>query len=386
MTTPPLHGIRIVEIAGIGPAPFCGMMLADHGAEVIRIDRGARGGVTLDAQDPLLRNRKSIALDLKQPQAIAAVKRIVAAADGLIEGFRPGVMERLGLGPDVLIADNPKLVYGRMTGWGQAGPMAHEPGHDINYIAVSGALHAYGRAGEKPTPPINMVGDFGGGAMMLAFGMLAALIHAQRTGRGQVVDAAMTDGSALLMSMIWGFRGAGRWSGERGANLLDTGAHFYDTYETSDGKWISLGAIEPQFYAAFRRVMGLDDPAWDAQMDPAAWPGLKAELAIRFRGRSRDDWVAAFAGHEACFAPVLDFDEAFADEHNRFRETFVEAGGVRQPAPAPRYSASDTIRPVMAGAREDAAWLRDLGFDDAEIAELGHQTVAATTSGAGRLA
>ena len=372
MSTPPLHGIRIVEFAGIGPGPFAGMMLADHGAEVIRIDRRGARGLGIDAKDPLLRNRKSIALDLKQPEAVAALRRIVAGADGLIEGFRPGVMERLGLGPDVLIEDNPRLVYGRMTGWGQTGPMAHEPGHDINYIAVSGALHAFGRAGEKPTPPINMMGDFGGGGMMLAFGMLAALLHAQKTGQGQVVDAAMTDGSALLMAMIWGFRGMGRWSGERGTNLLDTGAHFYDTYETADGKWVSLGAIEPQFYAAFRRVMGLDDPAWDAQMNPAAWPGLKAELAIRFHQKTRDEWIAAFAGHEVCFAPVLDFEEAAAHEHNRFRETFIEAGGVTQPAPAPRYSASDTMRPTMAGSREDAAWLRDLGFDGSEIAALGH--------------
>ena len=384
MTTPPLHGIRIVEMAGIGPGPFCGMMLADHGAEVIRIDRTSRGGITIDARDPLLRSRKSIALDLKQPEAVAAVKRIAATADGLIEGFRPGVMERLGLGPDALIGANPRLVYGRMTGWGQTGPMAHEPGHDINYIAISGALHAYGRAGEQPTPPINMVGDFGGGAMMLAFGMLAALLHAQKTGQGQVVDAAMTDGSALLMSMIWGFRGMGRWSGARGTNLLDTGAHFYDTYETADGKWISLGAIEPQFYAAFRAVMGLDDAAWDAQMNLAGWPELKADLVDRFKAKTRDEWVAAFRGHEVCFAPVLDFDEALADEHNRFRDTFVEAGGVHQPAPAPRYSASDTVPPVMAGPREDAAWLADLGFAADEIAALGHQT--SVSGGAGRRA
>jgi len=372
MTTPPLHGIRIVEMAGIGPGPFCGMMLADHGAEVIRIDRARGGGVTIDAKDPLLRNRKSIAIDLKTAAGIAAVKRIVATADGLIEGFRPGVMERLGLGPDVLLAANPRLVYGRMTGWGQTGPMAHEPGHDINYIAISGALHAYGRAGEAPTPPINMVGDFGGGAMMLAFGMLAGLLHAGRTGEGQVVDAAMTDGSALLMSMIWGFRGMGRWSPTRGTNLLDTGAHFYDTYETSDGKYISLGAIEPQFYAEFRAVMGLDDDAWTAQMNPASWGPLKAELATRFRAQTRDHWVAAFKGHEVCFAPVLDFDEALADDHNRARGTFVAAGGVTQPAPAPRYSVSGTVAPVMATDRHDAALLADLGFSTDEIAALGH--------------
>jgi alpha-methylacyl-CoA racemase len=372
MTTPPLHGIRIVELAGIGPGPFCGMMLADHGAEVIRIDRPGKSGIAAAALDPLLRSRRSIALDLKRPEAIAAVRRIAANADGLIEGFRPGVMERLGLGPDILHADNPRLVYGRMTGWGQSGPMADQPGHDINYLAISGALHAFGRAGEKPTPPINMVADFGGGGMMLAFGMLAALLHAQRTGEGQVVDAAMTDGSALLMSMIWGFRAAGLWRGDRGTNLLDTGAHFYDSYETADGRYVAIGAIEPQFYAALRRVMGLDDERWSAQMNPAAWPALKADLTGTFRTRTRDAWVEAFAGHEACFAPVLDFDEAAADPHNRARGTLVEAGGVVQPAPAPRYSASATVAPAMPADRDDAAILRDLGFDPAEIAALGH--------------
>jgi alpha-methylacyl-CoA racemase len=372
MATPPLHGIRIVELAGIGPGPFAGMMLADHGADVIRIDRGAKGGITIDAKDPLLRSRRSIALDLKRPEAVAAVRRIARQSHGLIEGFRPGVTERLGLGPDVLFADNPRLVYGRMTGWGQTGPMAHEPGHDINYLAISGALHAFGRAGDKPTPPINTVADFGGGGMMLAFGMLAALLHAQRTGEGQVVDAAMTDGSALLTSMIWGFRGMGRWSDRRGENLLDTGAHFYDTYATADGKWISLGAIEPQFYAAFRAVMGLTDAQWGRQMDPRAWAPLKAELERRFAEKTRDEWVAAFAGHEVCFAPVLNFDEALAHPHNVARGTFVEAGGVAQPAPAPRYSASATVPPTMAADRADAAVLRDFGFDADEIAALGH--------------
>lgn len=271
MSTPPLHGIRVIEFAGIGPGPFAGMMLADHGAEVIRIDRGAKGdGIGVAAKDPLLRGRKSIALDLKNPASIAAVRRLVKDADAIIEGFRPGVMERLGLGPDVLLADNPKLVYGRMTGWGQTGPMAPEPGHDINYIAISGALHALGRKGEKPTPPINLVGDFGGGGMLLAFGMLAALLHAKTTGEGQVVDAAMTEGSALLMTMMWGFRAMGRWSDERGTNLLDTAAHFYDTYETADGKYVSLGAIEPQFYAELRAVMGLTDDRWSAQHDASA--------------------------------------------------------------------------------------------------------------------
>ncbi len=372
MATPPLHGIRIVELAGIGPGPFCGMMLADHGAEVIRIDRGVRPGISVDARDPLLRSRRSVALDLKKPEAVAAVRRIVADADGLIEGYRPGVAERLGLGPDRLLADNPRLVYGRMTGWGQTGPMAHQPGHDINYIALSGALHAYGRAGEKPTPPINMVGDFGGGGMLLAFGMLAALLHAKATGEGQVVDAAMTEGSALLMSMIWGFRAAGRWSDTRGTNLLDTGAHFYDTFETADGQWVSLGAIEPQFYAELRCVMGLDGAQWDRQMDPSVWRSLKDELTRRFREKTRDEWVAAFAGHDVCFAPVLGFDDALAHPHNQARGTFVESGGVPQPAPAPRYSASDTVAPTMANEREDAAVLTDLGFSPDEIAVLGH--------------
>jgi alpha-methylacyl-CoA racemase len=372
VSTPPLHGIRVVEFAGIGPGPFAGMMLADHGAEVIRIDRGARGdGIGVATRDPLLRNRKSIALDLKKPESIAAVHRLVAQADAIIEGFRPGVMERLGLGPDVLLAGNPRLVYGRMTGWGQTGPMAPEPGHDINYIALSGVLNALGRAGEKPTPPINLAGDFGGGGMFLAFGMLAALLHAQRTGEGQVVDAAMTEGSSVLMSMMWGFRAMGRWQDARGTNLLDTAAHFYDTYETSDGKYVSLGAIEPQFYAEFRKVAGLDDPKWDAQMDARGWAGLKDELTALFKTRARDEWDALFKGHDICFAPVLGFDEAAAHPHNVAREAFVTAGGVTQPAPAPRYSSSPTVAPVMSGERQDAAVLRELGFSEEEIAGLG---------------
>jgi len=370
MTTPPLHGLRIVEIAGIGPGPFCGMMLADHGAEVIRIERPGDATTTAIAGDPLLRSRRSIALDLKSPRAVDAVKRIVATADGLIEGFRPGVMERLGLGPEEALAANPKLVYGRMTGWGQTGPMAPQPGHDINYIAQSGALYAYGAAGGKPQFPINMVGDFGGGGMMLAFGMLAAILHAQRTGEGQVVDCAMTEGSAVLMSMIWGFRGNGRWSDRRGTNLLDGGAHFYDTYETADGKWVSIGAIEPQFYAALRRVMALDGDEWSAQFDPRVWPDLRRKLTEQFRTKTRDAWCAAFAGHEVCFAPVLSFDEAVVDPHNVARQAFVEAGGITQPAPAPRYSASPTVTPAMPSGH-DANLLAELGFSPQEIAALG---------------
>lgn len=384
MAAAPLSGIRIVELAGIGPGPFCGMMLADHGADVIRIDRPRLPGRGGEMSDPLLRSRRSIALDLKRPDSIAAVRRIVAGADGLIEGFRPGVTERLGLGPEVLLGDNPALVYGRMTGWGQDGPMAGEPGHDINYLALSGTLHALGRAGEAPTPPINLLGDFGGGGMMLAFGMLAALIHARATGEGQVVDAAMTDGSALLATMIWGFRAGGRWSDARGTNLLDTGAPFYDSYQTADGGWVSLAAIEPQFYAELRQVMGLDDPAWDAQSASGRWPALKAELARRFRTRTRDEWVAVFQGREVCFAPVLGFAEALAHPHNRARGTFVEAGSVVQPAPAPRYSHSETVAPRMEDDRDDAGVLASLGFGEAEIAALGFQT--STSSGAGRRA
>jgi len=369
--TAPLAGLRILEMAGIGPAPFCAMMLADHGAEVIRVERpGEAGGFSVAAKDPLLRSRRVIRLDMKKREGALAVRRIAQSCDGLIEGFRPGVMERLGLGPDALLADNPRLVYGRMTGWGQTGPMAPDVGHDINYIAISGALHAMGEAGGKPVAPINLVGDFGGGGMMLAFGMLAAILQAQATGRGQVVDCAMTDGSALLMSMIWGFRAMGRWGNARGTNLLDGGAHFYGTYETGDRKWVAIGAIEPQFYKALREVMDLDGAQWDAQFAPAIWPTLKAELARRFRERTQEEWVAAFAGHEACFAPVLGFDEAVGHPHNRARGTFIEAGGVIQPAPAPRYSLSDTVAPVMAQPPETDAILAEYGFTDDEITAL----------------
>lgn len=367
----PLAGLRIIEIAGIGPGPFCGMMLADHGAEVIRIARPDEGSaLSIAAKDPLLRSRRLITLDLKKPEAVLVVRRLAENSDGLIEGFRPGVMERLGLGPETLLSDNPKLVYGRMTGWGQTGPMAADVGHDINYIAISGALHAFGEAGGKPVTPINLVGDFGGGGMMLAFGMLAAILQAQATGRGQVVDCAMTDGSALLMSMMWGFRAMGRWGNGRGTNLLDGGAHFYDSYETADGKWVAIGSIEPQFYKALRAVMMLDGAEWDAQFAPAMWPRLKDELARRFRERSQADWVDAFNGHEACFAPVLGFDDAAAHPHNRARGTFVEAGGVVQPAPAPRYSMSETVAPVMAGPAETDAILADYGFSGDEMAAL----------------
>ena len=364
----PLAGLRIVELAGIGPGPFAGMMLADHGAEVIRVDRP---GARVDAKDPLLRSRTLIGVDLKSADGIAVVRDLCRSADGLIEGFRPGVTERLGLGPDVLLADNPKLVYGRMTGWGQTGPLAAAAGHDINYIALAGALHAFGRAGEPPTPPINLVGDFGGGGMLLAFGMVAALLHARRTGEGQVVDAAMTDGAALLMSMIWGFRAKGMWSDARGTNLLDTGAHFYDTYETADGGWIALGAIEPQFYAEFRRLTGLDaDPDFDAQMNPAAWGPLKAKLTALFLTRSRAAWCDLLEGADVCFAPVLSMAEAPAHRHNAARGTFADVDGVTQPAPAPRYSATASAAPAMTTAFTGQAVLAGLGYDAVRIAAL----------------
>jgi len=372
--TGPLTGIRIVEMAGIGPGPFVGMMLADHGAEVIRIERPGKGdGVAVStAKDVLLRSRKRIAVDLKSAEGVVLVRRLVQSAHGLIEGFRPGVMERLGLGPDVLMADNPSLVYGRMTGWGQTGPMAQAAGHDINYIALSGALHAIGRAGERPVPPINLVGDFGGGSMMLAFGMLAALLHVQRGGPGQVIDCAITDGSALLMAAMWGMRADGLWNGPRGTNLIDSGAYFYDSYETADGKWIAVGAIEPQFYALLREKLGLEaDPAFEAQMDEAGWPALKERLVAVFRTRTRDQWCELMEGTDACFAPVLDFDEAVTHPHNMARKTFVEADGVLQPTPAPRYSNVGTTQPAMATISSHAvAMLEELGYDARQSKDL----------------
>jgi alpha-methylacyl-CoA racemase len=370
----PLTGLRIVEIAGIGPGPFAGMMLADHGAEVIRIERPGATGRVPPSTEILLRNRRAVAIDLKKPEGTAVLRDLARTADGLIEGFRPGVMERLGLGPDILLADNPKLVFGRMTGWGQTGPLAKTAGHDIDYIALAGALHAFGRAGEKPTPPINMVADFGGGGMFLAFGMVSAILHAQRTGQGQVIDCAMVDGAAVLMSMIWSLRAGGVWRDERGVNLLDTGAHFYDTYETSDGKYLAVGAIEPQFYAEMRRLAGLaDDPDLDSQMAFYAWPDMKKKLTAVFRTRTRDAWMELFDGTDACVAPVLSMQEAPEHPHNQARATFVEVGGVTQPAPAPRFSVSTPEPPRMAtgdAAADTDALLKALGYTAEQIAGL----------------
>ncbi|MEZ5694324.1 MAG: CaiB/BaiF CoA-transferase family protein [Altererythrobacter sp.] len=372
----PLSGLRIVEFAGIGPGPFCGMMLADHGAEVIRIDRasGGRGGSQpVTTKDVLARGRKSIALNLKTAEGVALARKLCASADGIIEGFRPGVMEGLGLGPEELLEDNPKLVYGRMTGWGQTGPYAPYAGHDINYIALAGALAHFGRAGGKPTPPINMVGDFGGGGMMLAFGMTSALLNVARGGEGQVIDAAMTDGTAVLMSMMHGMKNMGVWSEDLGVNLLDTGAHFYDTYETSDGKFVSIGSIEPQFYAELRRLAGLaDDAQFDAQHDRSQWGELKGKLTALFKTKTRDEWDAIMEHTDVCYAPVLSMSEAAAHPHNAARSTFVDVGGDTQPAPAPRYSATVTAKPEpapMPGDDTDAI-LQSLGLSDGERAAL----------------
>jgi alpha-methylacyl-CoA racemase len=324
------------------------MMLADHGAEVIRVER--RGAV-VDRRDPLLRSRKVVTIDVKSTEGLAQLRDLVRTADGLVEGFRPGVMERLGVGPDVLLSDNPRLIYGRMTGWGQTGPYAQSAGHDINYIALSGALHGFGRVGDKPVPPANLVGDFGGGGMMLAFAMVSALLAVRMAGdgmpKGQVIDCAMVDGSALLNAMAYGMLAAGTWQDARGVNLLDGAAHFYDSYECADGTFIAIGAIEPQFYAELRRRIGLDrDAEFDDQMNPAAWPVLRDRLTALFKQRPRDEWCALLEGGDACFAPVLSLREAPQHPHNALRETFVTIDGVLQPAPAPRYQATPCATPV----------------------------------------
>lgn len=378
----PLSGLRIIEFAGIGPGPFCGMMLADHGAEVIRIDRrvGSRGGsMPITRGDVLARGRKSIALDLKNSEGVAIARQLCAKADGIIEGFRPGVMEGLGLGPEVLLADNPALIYGRMTGWGQTGPYAPYAGHDINYIALGGALAHFGRPDEKPTPPINMVGDFGGGGMMLAFGMVAALLNVARGGKGQVIDCAMTDGTAVLMSMIHGMKNMGIWSEERGVNMLDTAAHFYDTYECSDGQYISIGSIEPQFYAELLAVLGLGkDPDFLTQHDRAKWPLLKARLTETFKTKTRAEWDQLMEHSDICYAPVLTMNEAVAHPHNAARETFIEVGGDMQPAPAPRYSVTSVAKPRPAplpGDDSEAILQEVLGLDENARSTLREQGV-----------
>jgi len=364
-----LSGLRIVEIGGIGPGPFAGMMLADHGADVITIQR--KGGYFVQ-EDASSRSRRSIVLDIKTPEGLDLAKQLCRSADGLIEGFRPGVMERLGLGPEALLAENPSLVYGRMTGWGQFGPLSQSAGHDINYIGITGVLHAVGERGRDPVPPVNLVGDFGGGGMLLAFGMVAALLGVQRGAPGQVVDAAMTDGSALLAAMCYGQFAQGTYRDERGTNWCDGGAHYYSAYRCSDGRWISIASWEPQFYAQLRTLMNLDDPVFDAQQDEVAWPMLKERLAAIFLTRSRDEWCDLLEGTDVCFAPVLSLAEAPSHPHNVARRTFIEVGGIVQPAPAPRFSATPAPEPKPAsppGGEGDAV-LREIGLDDSQIADL----------------
>ena len=371
----PLAGVRIIELAGIGPGPFCAMMLADMGADVIRVERSAavRGGdPDLPPADVMLRGRRSIGIDMKSPDGLEAVMKLIESADGLIEGFRPGVTERLGVGPDDCLARNPRLVYGRMTGWGQEGPYAHAAGHDINYIALAGALEPMGRAGEAPVPPLNLVGDFGGGGMYLAFGMVCAILEARQSGEGQVVDAAMVDGAASLMTFFHGFRAMGIWNDERGTNLLDTGAHFYDVFECSDGEYVSIGSIEPQFYAELREKLELTDEKWDQQMSRSMWPELKAELAAIFKRRTRDEWCELMEHSDICFAPVLSMEEAPKHPHNVHRGTFVERNGVVQPGPAPRFSRTEAEiqrPPAHAGQHTDEL-LADVGYAAEEISAL----------------
>jgi alpha-methylacyl-CoA racemase len=375
MSSGPLEGVRVVEMAGIGPGPFCAMMLADMGADVVRVDRmeSADLGLGGDPRANLLnRGRRSAAVDLKRPEGVAVVRRLVARADALIEGFRPGVMERLGLGPDECLALNPRLVYGRMTGWGQDGPVARAAGHDINYIALAGVLHAIGRQGAPPTPPLNLVGDFGGGGMYLAFGIACALLEAGRSGRGQVVDAAMVDGAASLATAIFGLRAAALWSDARGENVLDSGAPWYDVYETKDGRHVAIGSIEAKFYRELLRLTGLAGEALPAQHDRAGWTALRARLTRAFREKTRDEWCALMEGSDVCFAPVLTMGEAPAHPHNRARGTFVEVDGVVQPAPAPRFSRSKPAiqgPPAGPGEHTDAV-LADWGFAADELAAL----------------
>ncbi len=368
----PLDGVRIIELQGIGPGPFCGMMLADMGAEVIRIDRaGNVGGAPSRPNDVLARGRRSIGVDLKNPDGVETVLQLIETADALIEGFRPGVTERLGLGPDVCLARNPKLVYGRMTGWGQDGPYANAAGHDINYIALSGALGSIGRAGEAPVPPLNLVGDFGGGGMLLAYGIVCGVLSAKTTGAGQVVDAAMVDGAASLMAMFFTFKAMGM-HGERGTNMLDTGAHFYDVYECADGEYVSIGSIEPQFYALLLEKTGLAEEELPRQHSREDWPAMKQRFADVFLQKTRDEWCEIMEHTDICFAPVLSLDEAPQHPHNVARGTFTEVDGVVQPSPAPRFSGTPVgldLPPSLPGEHTDDL-LAELGLSADRVAEL----------------
>jgi alpha-methylacyl-CoA racemase len=350
MASGPLVGVKIVEFAGIGPGPFCGMLLADLGADVVRIDRAESAG--RGHPDLANRGKRSIAVDLKKPEGVEAALSLIEKADGLLEGFRPGVMERLGVGPDVALKRNPRLVYGRMTGWGQTGPWSQMAGHDIDYIALTGALHTMGRKDEPPAPPLNLVGDFGGGALYLAFGLLAGIIEAKSSGKGQVVDCAMIDGAASLMTMFFNMKAVGMWSAERDSNLLDGGAHFYDTYTCADGKWLAVGSIEPQFHAELVKGLGLPVDTFGMYMDRAKWPEFSQRIADVVKTKTRDEWMKVFDGTDACVAPVLSMDEAPKHPHNAERKTFVESFGVVQPNAAPRFSRTAGAvngAPAMAG-------------------------------------
>jgi alpha-methylacyl-CoA racemase len=379
----PLAGFRIIEFAGIGPAPMAAMLLADLGASVLRLDRTGPSGLGFEMPERfqlLNRSRPSLAVDLKQPEGVALALDLVGAADALIEGFRPGTMERLGLGPEPCLQHNPKLVYGRMTGWGQDGPLAPAAGHDLNYIALVGALHAIGRAGQPPTPPLNLVGDFGGGALYLAFGVVCALLERTRSGKGQVVDAAMVDGAASLMTAFFGFAAAGLINDRRGDNILDSGAPYYEVYECADGNYVALAPIEEKFRRELYRLIELDDRDLPDPADHATWPALKQAIAAKIKTRTRDDWCARLEGSDACFAPVLSLAEAPGHAHNRARGTFVEVGGVVQPAPAPRFSRTPSAKPTpppprgSAGHPDLAAW----GMTAARIFDLQSRGVIAT--------
>ncbi len=373
----PLKGLRVIEVQGLGPAPFCGMLLADMGAEVISITRVSNSGSVAGTEQISERGKRSVALDLKSPKGVELFLKLCEGADALIEGFRPGVAERLGIGPEQVQTRNPKLVYGRMTGWGQDGPLAQAAGHDINYISLSGALHAIGRNGERPVPPLNLVGDFGGGGMFLAFGVMCAVFEAQRSGHGQVVDTSMVEGSAVLMTMMYSFFSAGGWKDERGSNMLDGAAHFYDTYETRDGKYVSIGSIEPQFYQLLMEKTGLRAEDLGDQRDPANWPKAKAKLTEIFRQKTRDEWCEIMEGSDVCFAPVLSMTEAPQHPHNKERQSFIEIDGVVQPAPAPRFSRSapEVSHPPRTPGADTADVFSGLGFSADELNALREQGV-----------
>ena len=366
----PLSGLKVVEIEGLGPAPFCGMLFADLGAEVISITRKSSSKARPESISE--RGKKTIALNLKDPEAIEIVLSLCERADVFTEGFRPGVAERLGIGPEQCMNRNPKLVYGRMTGWGQTGPLASAAGHDINYISLSGALHAIGRAGERPLPPLNLVGDFGGGGMFLAFGVMCAAWEAQRSGQGQVVDVSMVEGSAALMHMMYGMLASRVWADDRGSNMLDGAAHFYDTYETADGKYVSIGSIEPQFYQKLIELAELDPEEFAPQLDISQWADLKSKLTQVFGRKTRDEWCSIMEGTDVCFAPILSMNEAANHPHNVARGSFIEIEGVNQPAPAPRFdrtvpSTPESARP--AGSDTDSV-LSELGFEQQKIDDL----------------